>query len=85
MNVCKYVVEDTNRRLKAETKPQLTSEARTNFLAQWLKENKNLMDSQLVHEPLTDLLCAVLGEDNLHLGGILFTTAASIQTVPQLQ
>ena len=85
MNICKYVTEDHNRRLKLEKKTQLTGADRTQFMANWLKENKNLMDLQLGLEPLTDSPCAVHGEDNLYLRGILFTTAASIQTVPQLQ
>ena len=85
MNVCKYVVEDTNRCLKSEKKTQLTGEARTGFLAQWLKENSSLVDVQLGLQPVTDSPCEVLGEHNQYLIGILFTTAESIKTVPQQQ
>ena len=42
------------------------------------------MDAQIGIQPVTDSPSEVLGEHNLYLRGILFTTAASIQTVPQL-
>ena len=81
MNVCKYVTEDHNRRLKSDKKPQLTGADHIKFIADWLKENKTLMDAQMGINPADE----VLGEYNWYLTGILFTTAASIQTVPQLK
>ena len=67
--------------MKLEKIPQLTGADRTKFIANWLKANKTLMDAQMGINPADE----VLGEYNWYLTGILFTTAASIQTVPQLQ
>jgi hypothetical protein len=85
MNVCKCVTEDANHCLKSEKKTQLTGEARTEFIANWLRDNKSLVNSQMGIEPPTGAPGEVLGEHNKYLTGILFTTAASILTIPQLQ
>ena len=79
------MTEDHNRLLKSEKKPQLTGASRTEFIADWLKENKSLVSAQMGINPVKDSPDEVLGEHNRYLTGILFTTAASIKTVPHLQ
>ena len=66
-------------------KTQLTGAARTEFLADWLKENKSLVSAQMGIHPVMESPDEVLGEHNKYLTGILFTTAASIKTVPHIQ
>ena len=52
----------------------MKGEERVAFLGKWFTENKDFLDSQMG-----------LADATQFLSGILFTTLASIQTVPHLQ
>jgi hypothetical protein len=60
--------------LKKEKKNIMKGEERAAFLGKWFTENKDFLDSQMG-----------LADATQFLSGILFTTLASIQTVPHLQ
>jgi hypothetical protein len=68
------VAEDENFRLKKEKKNILKGQELAAFLGKWFMENKDFLDLQMG-----------LANATLFLSGILFTTSASIKTVPHLQ
>jgi hypothetical protein len=74
MALCMTVAEDENCRLKKEKKNILKGQEHAAFLGKWFTENKDFLDSQMG-----------LADAPLFLSGILFTTSASIKTVPHLQ
>ncbi len=74
MAMSTIVTEDENCRLKKEKKNVLKGQERAAFLSKWFTENTDFLDLQ-----------RGLANATLFLSGILFTTSASIKTVPHLQ